>query len=279
MYAWSVPLEVLVDDGPAGTLVREVGLVDPVVECLAEVEHSEEHQREHGEDEREFHERRHVPDRRGATPAAGGAIRLALQERSCTAEARSGIRKDICDARPDRLERAKGDECDQHQDEGVLDQRLTALALFLAPSDEAADVRDHTSSFLSAACLVPGGRVRTVASTCAAAPAPLCGRGGAAATLLNAGELRAGDRGADRSQLIAHGSAEIGQRHDADNGDERQNQRTPRAPGPPRGRASTQPTSAVRCTSAAFPSSPPLSCSAPAEGGASHLAEAICDRR
>src|SRR5215210_2032766 len=37
--------------------------------------------------------------------------------------------------------------------------------------------------------------------------------------------LRAGDRSADRGELIAHGGAQVGQRQDADHGDERQDQR------------------------------------------------------
>ena len=57
--SWSVPpAGVLVHGRPARGVVREMGLVDPVVEGLAEVEHAEQEQEQERQDERELDQRR-----------------------------------------------------------------------------------------------------------------------------------------------------------------------------------------------------------------------------
>jgi len=48
---------ILVNDGPAGALVREVRRVDPVIERSTEIEHPEEEEQQKRKDEREFDQR------------------------------------------------------------------------------------------------------------------------------------------------------------------------------------------------------------------------------
>src|SRR6266480_585166 len=112
----------------AGRLVGQMGLVVPVVERLAEVDHPEHEQENQRKDEDELDQRNAALVRREAAPAVENPPSLRSPTHRATLDAACRAIEEVDQVRSDERQHGDRHYRDQRDDQGVLDKRLAFLS-------------------------------------------------------------------------------------------------------------------------------------------------------